>query len=151
MGNKAREDGLPSYFEEWMRDHALVDVVLDPFGPTWRNGRTGREGIAKNIDQFLVCQSLFLHLSKLEFSILTTSILDHKPIMLAWRGDFDNRAYPFKFNPRWLQMNDFKQLVHLVWMRPLHSGSMDCLSVISNKISRLKREACEWIAGKKRE
>jgi len=83
-----------------MRDHALVHVVPDSFGTTWGNGRTRGDGIAKRIDRLLICESVFLHLPHLETSIIADSILDHKSIMLAWRGEFDNNSYPFKFNLR---------------------------------------------------
>lgn len=100
-----------------MRDHAMADIVLEGLGPTWRNGRTDGEGIAKRIDRFLICQSLSILLPNLESSILIENILDHKPIMLAWSWDLDVRSFRFKFNLRWLQMKEFDLLVHSVWQR----------------------------------
>jgi hypothetical protein len=51
-------DKHADYFKSFIKDQLLVDLVLDVLVPTWRNGRTGGEGIAKILDHILAAESL---------------------------------------------------------------------------------------------
>jgi hypothetical protein len=46
-GVTAQLDKLADYFKSMLQDYHLVDLIPDDVVPTWRNGRTGGESIAK--------------------------------------------------------------------------------------------------------
>ena len=55
-GSKALPDPLGSFFSSLFSEHNLVDVAPPCAGPTWRNGRMGKEGISKRLDHFLLLE-----------------------------------------------------------------------------------------------
>ena len=57
-GVKALRDSLSDYFISLFDSLGLVDVAPQVAGPTWRNGRTGIDGISKRLDRFLIASSL---------------------------------------------------------------------------------------------
>ena len=52
-GCKARLDPLASFFSQLISCNKLVDLAMNLFGPTWRNGCSGDAGISKRLDRFL--------------------------------------------------------------------------------------------------
>ena len=57
-GSKAQIDPLGPFFTQLFADFNLVDIAPSCAGPTWRNDRTGEEGICKRLDRFLLSLSL---------------------------------------------------------------------------------------------
>ena len=57
-GCKASLDHLSEHFLALFDAAGLVDVAPPSIGPTWRNGRSGEEGICKRLDRFLISKDL---------------------------------------------------------------------------------------------
>ena len=57
-GIKVQLDPLAPFFSQLIADHNLVDLYPTYVGPTWRNGRSGIDGISKRLDRFLLSDSI---------------------------------------------------------------------------------------------
>jgi hypothetical protein len=70
--------------------------------PTWRNARSGKEGISKRLDNFFMAGDL------LSENFLTKSLVgsggfsDHLPILLKLEKEKKKPPCPLKFNHDWL-------------------------------------------------
>ena len=53
-GTRAQLNPLGPFFSKLFSDHQLVDVAPPYVGPTWRNGRMGKDGISKRLDHYLL-------------------------------------------------------------------------------------------------
>jgi hypothetical protein len=53
-GESAQTDSLAGFFKEIFSKNKLVDVAPAEVVPTWRNGRSGSEGISKRLERFYV-------------------------------------------------------------------------------------------------
>ena len=83
-GTKALPDPLGPFFSKLISDHLLVDVAPSCVGPTWRNGRTGEEGISKILDHFLLSDHLVSLLNRYQVWAHRSGISDHFPILFEW-------------------------------------------------------------------
>jgi hypothetical protein len=110
-GNSAQGDPMAGYFKYLFIKHSLVDVAPDRDVPTWRNGRSGQESIAKRLDRFYVAEdllaSILRHRSWVEFPFLS----DHAPVLLEFGVGIPAVAYPFKFNSGWMNDDSFAGMV----------------------------------------
>ena len=100
---------------EWVEDIILgwdlIDIKPVQGKFTWTNKRIGPGHIAAQLDRFLV-QSSFLSFGLLASSkILPHCTSDHKPILLDLALEQDLGPIPFRFNPLWIQQEDFLQVV----------------------------------------
>ena len=57
-GGNCRLDPLAGYFIDFFGRNHLVDILLDPFILTLRNGWIGSTGITKRLDRFMLYQHL---------------------------------------------------------------------------------------------
>ena len=110
-GLKARLDPLASFFSQLISGNKLVDLSMDPFAPTWRNGHSGDAGICKRLDKFLLSESLLPSFSYYRTWATPSDVSDHYPICLEWGPKRCAPCRPFKFNRAWLLEEDFKHLV----------------------------------------
>jgi hypothetical protein len=57
-GDHARIDPLADFFSSMFTSAGLVDILPCHISPTWRNGRSGSDGISKRLDRFLMSEDL---------------------------------------------------------------------------------------------
>ena len=81
-GKKASPDPLSSHFRSLFNSVGLVDIAPSVAGPTWRNGRSGNEGISKRLDRFLMSTSLIQSLGVHRVWTHVSDISDHHSICL---------------------------------------------------------------------
>jgi hypothetical protein len=113
--------------------------------PTWRNGRSGQEAIARRLDRCMVSEGLLAAVGLSRSWVEYPFISDHAPILLQLEIPPIYKAYPFKLNANWLQDKDYVALVHKVWKDPrfLTEGDKQCRLVW--KLKELKCQTKIWV------
>jgi hypothetical protein len=80
-----------------------VDVEPVKLLPTWRNGRSGQDYIAKRLDRFLLSENLVSSGIRYRSWVCNVKISDHMPVILHLEQEKEFVNYPFKFNYVWLE------------------------------------------------
>jgi len=114
-GGTSLEDPLSPYFRHLFSSNDLVDISLDLLAPTWRNGRTGGENVAKRLDRFLISGGLIDRFGRYRSWTTPEGIYDHLPVSLQVDFLFNRVHYPFKFNKVWLKDEGFKAALDAHW------------------------------------
>jgi hypothetical protein len=86
--------------------------------PTWRNGRSGTQFLAKRLDRSFLSEDLIESVGIYRAWVEYPFISDHAPILLQLDLPPVYKAYPFKFNPQWSQELDFSLLLQKLWKDP---------------------------------
>ena len=144
-GCRASLDPNSDYFLDLFNSVGLVDVAPPTIGPTWRNGRSGEEGICKRLDRYLISNALLPHLGSFRTWTHRSLIFDHFPILLEWNHPKGPFNYPFKFNRSWLENSAFSDWF-LHWWK--HSSALDHSSDIEDlciTLRNLKSDAKLWM------
>jgi endonuclease/exonuclease/phosphatase family metal-dependent hydrolase len=81
-GVSALADPLVVFFKEFFSKNKLVDVAPAEVVPTWRNGRSGVEGIAKRLDRIYVVEDLITSSCRYRAWVEFPFISDHAPVLL---------------------------------------------------------------------
>jgi hypothetical protein len=136
---------LSNFFISLFNDHNLVDAHPDKLAPTWRNGRSGTDFIAKRLDRFLVSADLLMNTNLFRSVVVLPFVSDHAPILLQLDSTTHPKAYPFKFNPHWLLDNDFNSLVHELWLDPKYLQEEDIQRRVNRKLKDLKDITKGWV------
>lgn len=55
-GEGARQDPLTGYFVQLFEDAGLCDIEPNEMVPTWRNFRSGIDGVSEHLARFLVAE-----------------------------------------------------------------------------------------------
>jgi hypothetical protein len=101
--------------KHFFQSNRLIDIQPERIVPTWRNGRTGADSIAKRLDRILISEDILnsvgLYRSWVEYPFVS----DHAPVLLQLEITPLYKAYPFKLNSQWLYEKDFNSIVHKVW------------------------------------
>jgi hypothetical protein len=136
-------------FSELFTANNLIDVKPHSLVPTWRNGRTGQEAIARRLDRFLVAEAFLstsiFPLSWVEFPFVS----DHAPILLQLLPPALHRSTPFKFNYHWLLSEDYSDLVHRVWTDRCFLAEVDPQRRLVWKLKVLKSKTKSWYLDQK--
>ena len=121
----------------------LVDVERIPLIPTWQNGQTGVDRIAKCLDKFLIIISLIDKMEKYRSWLDSNRFLDHYPIIyhIEFQGVHDKS--PFKFNHGWLKEPGFIDFVDQVWSSFLNHA-FSPMELLMKKLILVKGEAINW-------
>jgi hypothetical protein len=72
-------------------------------------------------------------------------VSDHAPIVIQIDYGYNSVAYPFKFNPAFLQEESFCDLVHSFWGSHQVVKEARAQRRLSRKISRLKSQVKIWL------
>ena len=107
--------------------------------PTWSNGRNGSYFISKRLDRYFMVEALCDILGKYRTWHYSTSVLDHTVVILQTDIDRDYVSYSFKFNPTWLEVEEFTSMVKTRWgilttKVPSHLRPMRALLYTLNKL-----------------
>jgi hypothetical protein len=140
---------VPGLTEDFYRDlflsKKLIDVKPTKLVPTWRNGRSGHEAIARRLDRCLVSEGLLSTVGLSRSWVEYPYVSDHAPILIQLETSPLYKVFPFKFNALWLRELDFVKLVHNVWNDPrfLLEGNKQVRLVW--KLKELKIQTKTWI------
>jgi hypothetical protein len=128
-----------------------VDIKPAVIMPTWRNGRRGREEIQKRLDRAYVSEDLLNDAAKYRSWVELPFISDHAPIVLQLDYGYKPVAYPFKFNPTFLQEESFCDLVRAYWNSQQVDEGDGAQRRLSWKLSGLKAQVkIGWLTKRKR-
>jgi hypothetical protein len=101
-GGSASSSQLASFFGTLFLSHKLIDVHPDKLVPTWRNGCTGSNFIAKRLDRFLVAEDLLLDGRLFHSWVEYPFVSDHAPILLQLENLLFPKPIHYKFNPHFV-------------------------------------------------
>jgi hypothetical protein len=96
----------------------LFDILPNCIVPTWRNGRSGVEAIARRLDRFLISGNYLTSAAFPTSWVEYPYFSNHAPILLKLNRPLQPIAYPFKFNHHWLSSANYSDLVHSIWTDP---------------------------------
>lgn len=147
--NRIRMDPLASWFLQLMNSHKLVDDQPKPLAPTWKNGRSSVDVIAKRLDRILVHEDLYSSVDRCVSSIEKVVILDHFPVLLRMRNGLRLSKFPFKYCPIWCDDAVFTSLVRNHWTKYLCSNFGPAMVVLPGFLGSLKNAVVPWIRQKK--
>ena len=107
--------------------------------PTWKNNRGGDQAISKRLDIFLISEGMFQDqlvlkstveiagLSYRRMTALSITILEEKP------------PSPFKFNPVWLEHEDYREMVKENWNPLENQSSESCTYQMNENLTTIKK------------
>ena len=139
-GTKAHLNPLMPLFSQLIADHNLVDLAPPYAGPTWRNGRSGVDGISKRLDKFLLSAFVVPSMHRHRVWSTPSDISDHYPICMEWEVENATRCFPFKFNKAWLLEEDFFLFVKDCWGSWVMDPEVDEMKGLSLKLRFLKKK-----------
>jgi hypothetical protein len=149
-GEVALSDPLAVFFKDLFANNHLVDVVPAELVPTWRNGRSGVDGIQKRLDRVYVSEAILNESARYRSWVELPFISDHAPVIFQLDYGFKPVAYPFKFNPVCLKDETFGDLVQAVWSTQQDSEE-GAQRRLARKLIKLKARVKIWLAkGNKR-
>lgn len=130
---------------EWVED-IISNWDLEDIKPirgkyNWTNKRLGLGHIAARLDRFLVQQSLHVQGFDLTSAILSFSTSYHKPIALSLIKDQNLGPIPFRFNPAWIPMEGFQDIVATAWKTNIRGSAF---YVWEEKLRIMKKALKDW-------
>jgi hypothetical protein len=132
------------FYKALFAQHNLIDVRPTRLSPTWRNGRSGTDAIARRLDRFLVAgnflSSPVLPSSWVQFPYFS----DHAPIFLHLSLSELHNQFPFKFNLDWLKSTDYSEMVTSVWLDPIFHSEDNPQLRLTWKLRVLKSKTKSW-------
>ena len=111
-----RDDLMVDLFKDLLGSYDLVDFIPPVLEPTSTNGRSGKEGILKILDIFVVKASLVHSFQIFRTWVGKNKISDHWPIFLQIEGTLLKHNYPFKLNTSLLENDYFFSFVKDTWI-----------------------------------
>jgi hypothetical protein len=102
-GGSTVSGSFDDYYRDLFISKRLIDIQPTKLVPTWRNGRSGLDAVARRLDRCIVSEDLLsvvgLYRSWVEFPYIS----DHAPVLLQLEIPPIYKAYPFKLNSHWLK------------------------------------------------
>jgi exonuclease III len=138
-----------AFFRDLFSAFNLIDILPSRLLPTWRNGRSGNNAIARRLDRFLVSESFLSSPTVPSSWVVLPFFSDHAPIILKLNSRPRCITYPFKFNHHWLSSPDYTDLVQSVWTDPIFLNESDPQLRLIWKLKALKFHSKSWNKRKK--
>jgi hypothetical protein len=135
---------LALFFNNLSLTKKLIDVVLGKRVPTWRNGHSGTQFVAKRMDRVLMSEDLIEAVGLYRAWVEYPFISDHASILLQLDLPPVFKAFPFKFNPMWSQETDFSLLLQKVWRDPKYLTEEGKQNRLVWKLKDLKIVTKRW-------
>ena len=110
-GATTRQDSLSAFFAVMFDSKELVDLQPLKLTPTWRNNRCGEQAISKRLDKFFISKNLLSGCMIVKTWVEVGGLFDRLPILLRLQGPKRKPTALFKFNPSWIQEEDYRKLV----------------------------------------
>lgn len=79
-GNGRRTDPIGQMIRNAMIQNNFVDIQPDGKGPTWDNGRSNDDYLAKRLDRYILHEKLIYRFGPPQMKIIPSHISDHRPI-----------------------------------------------------------------------
>jgi len=149
-GPKAIPDSQADFFVGAFARSGLADIAPDRLNGTWRNRRTGENRVAKRLERFLLDERLIDTLHFARQWVESGGISDHSPIMIEISGGTPKPPSPFKFNPGWMQDEEYIKLVNYVWLKYNCTEHGHAAVHFMENLRRIKEVTKDW-ARKKRD
>jgi hypothetical protein len=130
--------------QELFASNNLIDVQPPCLVPTWRNGRSGTDAIARRLDRFLVVEAFLTSSSSPSSWVEFPFVSDHAPILLKLLPPTLHRSTPFKFNHHWLHYGDYSTLVREVWSDHRFLDEENPQRCLAWKLNVLKSKSKKW-------
>ena len=93
----------------------MVNVELEKLKPTWVNNEFGDAWTTKRLDRIFVHHTLLDGMIKFWSWVEDIRFLDQFPIILELSWKQIKSKVPYKYNPTWGQIDEYKQLIHEHW------------------------------------
>jgi hypothetical protein len=131
-------------FKEIFSNNNLLDIRPTVLSPTWRNGRSGPNAIARRLDRFFVTADLLTSIGQASSWVEFPYISDHAPVLLQLNLSELPIPSPFKFNHSWLSRADYVELVKETWTDPLLNSDINPQTRLVWKLKVLKHKTKHW-------
>jgi hypothetical protein len=138
-----------AFYRDLFASNNLIDVLPTCLIPTWRNGRSGSDSIARRLDRFLVSDQLLTQARLSKSWVELPFVSDHAPVFLQLQATTVHKAYPFKFNHHWLADPDFSLIAHNVWKNPCFLQEVNPQQRMVWKLKVIKAHTKAWYKAKK--
>jgi hypothetical protein len=135
---------LEGYFKSYFINNKLIDIVPGKVVPTWRNGRSGADFIAKRLDKSFLSEDFLDTIDIYKAWVEYPFISDHALVLLQLDLPPLFKAYPFKFNPQWNKDQGFLMLVQNLWNDPKYLGEVGKQKRLVWKLNDLKASSKLW-------
>jgi hypothetical protein len=143
-GGSTSLGSLAGYFKAFFLNNKLIDIVPGKVVPTWRNGRSRADYIAKRLDRTFISEDFLdlvgIYRSWVEYPFIS----DHAPVLLQLELPPLFKAYPFKLNPQWILDQGFIVLVQNLWNDPKYLGEVGKQKILVWKLKDLKASTKHW-------
>ena len=110
-GSASSLGSLASYFNIYFHNNKIIDIVPRKVVPTWWNGRSGEDFIAKRLDKTFIFEELLDTVGIYRAWVEYPFISDHASVLLQLDLPPLFKAFPFKFNPLWIKEQGFILMV----------------------------------------
>ena len=132
------------FFMNLFEKEQLVDMAPLKLEPTWHNKRGGTQAISKRLDQFQVKENLLNENLTLKSAVETRGDSDHRPIYLLIIHPEKKPPAPFKFNPLWLEYEQYKIQIQNPWQPIRIIPNHSAMQPFANNLVREKKISKEW-------
>jgi hypothetical protein len=136
---------LAGFFKAYFQNNNLIDIEPGKVVPTWRNGRSGADLIAKRLDRFFISEELLSMVGIYRSWVEYPFISDHAPVLLQLEITPLFKAYPFKLNSQWLLDQDFIDMVQNLWNDPKFLCEGGKQRRLVWKLKDLKTSTKQWV------
>ena len=79
-----------------------------------------------------------------ETQVEVGGLFDHLPILLGLQEQEQKPASPFKFNPSWLQEEEYQKLVAETWVPLADNPNVSFMKQFAGNELRTKKETKKW-------
>jgi len=118
-GGSGNIKNMDDFFKTLFQMNNLVDIKPTKLKPTWRNGRSRQDAIARRLDRVLVSKALLSVAGNYGSWVESSFVSDHAPICFQMEQLPAYKCSPFKFNADWLNESEFVDIIHNNWNDPL--------------------------------
>ena len=143
-GKNAQKDVLAPFFNSLFDRKGLIDLQPIHLEPTWRNKRAGEHALSKHLDIFLIAEDLIRDDLIYKSEVESGGLSDHRPITLSISIPEENPPVPFKFNPNWLDDEEYRKLVKENWKPIDLQPTEGYMQQMVNNLSKINKISKEW-------